>query len=319
MLSQPIGKASRYIYQMNTSEITPRNYKWFSAGSVAVLLISFFLPWVSWKDELVNGFFMPAGKFFSLSDQNFGLSNPFPQFGFAVNIFWLIPFLAILIFVFIFLKRKTIPFTFITAALSLMLAMIFVLFSRTLIDLGVGSNIYSMLKPGIYLHTIAAITLILTSFPVKKYSTKIIWLAMGPLLAYGGYKIGEKYVMSQNFSNTETLIAEYSVNAIDLIREFAANDSMANKKYQEKIISVNGNVSQVERMSDSTTNIRFDDITGSYIIFSFDKEHLNNLKDIKAGDSLSLKGSCSGSILSQILGTTSISFKRSTLNKIKQQ
>lgn len=81
------------------------------------------------------------------------------------------------------------------------------------------------------------------------------------------------------------------------------------------MIEVKGRASRVEVLSDSTGNILFSDSTGSYIIFSFEKEQFNALQAIKAGDSISAKGSCSGSIHSEILGTNSISFKRSTLNK----
>ena len=43
---------------------------------------------------------------------------------------------------------------------------------------------------------------------------------------------------------------------------------------------------------------------------------LAKLKTIsKTGDIVSIKGTCSGSITSEILGNTSISFKRSALNK----
>jgi len=284
----------------------------------AVLLVSFFLPWVSWKDKLVSGYHMPSGKFFSISDKEFGLANPFPQFDFAFNIFWLIPALTLLLIIFLFLKRKTFSYSFTAGALSLSLVMVFFLFTGTLIDLGVGNNIFGMLKPGIYIHTFSAMGLILTAFPVKNILTKFIWLLVGPLLAYGGYMIGEKYAMSANHIDTETSKPAYTVKAIDFIQEFAKNDSAANNKYNDKIIEVNGIVSGIERSADSTTTIQFADTTGSYIIFSFEKEQLDEVKNIKPGDVLSLKGSCSGSIFSEILGTTSISFKRSTLNKIKQ-
>jgi len=284
-----------------------------------VLFVSFFLPWVSWKDILVSGYDMPSGKFFRISDTEFGLANPFPQFDFAFNIFWLIPALTLLLIVFLFLKKNTVPYSFAMGALSLSLVMVFFLFTGTLIDLGVGDNIFGMLKPGIYVHAFSATGLILTAFPVKNILTKFIWLLVGPLLAYGGYMIGEKYAMSANHIDTETSKPAYTVNAIDFIQEFTKNDSAANNKYNDKIIEINGIVTGIERSADSTTTIQFADTTGSYVIFSFEKDQLDKVKNIKQGDELSIKGSCSGSIFSDILSTTSISFKRSTLNKIKQK
>jgi len=90
---------------------------------------------------------------------------------------------------------------------------------------------------------------------------------------------------------------------------------VTNKKYLDKTLVVNGNASAVEVLADSTSTIKFSDSTGSYAIFSLEKNQLDQVKNIKSGDAVSLKGVCSGSIFSEILGTTSISFKRATLNK----
>ncbi len=124
-----------------------------------------------------------------------------------------------------------------------------------------------------------------------------------------------KYIMGETHAATENVKADYTVNSADLIKEFITNDTATNKKYIEKILVVNGNASAVEVLADSTSTIKFEDSTGSYVIFSFEKNQLDQVKNIKKGDAVSLKGVCSGSIFSEILGTTSISFKRATLNK----
>ena len=38
---------------------------------------------------------MPTGDFFVTAKEQFGVENPFPQFSYAFNIFWLIPVAAI--------------------------------------------------------------------------------------------------------------------------------------------------------------------------------------------------------------------------------
>jgi hypothetical protein len=122
-------------------------------------------------------------------------------------------------------------------------------------------------------------------------------------------------VATKKFADTKDRKAAYTVNALDFIREFQQNDSAANKKYTDKIITVNGTVSEIEA-ADTTLNIKFiDTTTGSYAIFAFQQQYLSEAKTIKPGDSVSVKGSCSGSIYSNILETTVITFKRSTLNK----
>ncbi len=123
-------------------------------------------------------------------------------------------------------------------------------------------------------------------------------------------------VATEKFADTSNRKAAYSVNANELIKEFLDNDSAANAKYADKIITVNGTVSELESPDSSTVNVKFVDSTsGSYIIFAFQEQHLEEGKSLKTGDTVSIKGSCSGSIYSDILETTSITFKRAALNK----
>lgn len=257
---------------------------------------------------------MPIGSFFSLSEKVGGPENPFPQFSFSFYLFWLIPVLAISIIALVLLKKKASLIAFVAGALSLSLLAVYFLFSRTLLDFGVGTKVSSMIQPGFYVNAFAAILLIITAFPVKRMVTKLIWLVVGPVFAYGAYMIGEKYIMSETHSATENVKADYTVNSVDLIKEFLANDTATNRKYLDKTMVINGNTSAVEILADSTSTIRFADSTGSYAIFSLEKSELPQVKNIKTGDMVSLKGVCSGSIFSEILGTTSISFKRAILN-----
>lgn len=123
------------------------------------------------------------------------------------------------------------------------------------------------------------------------------------------------YIATEKFADTKDRQAAFTVNATDFIREFEKDDKAANKKYAEKIITVNGIVSEIEA-ADTTVNIKFIDTTsGSYAIFAFQERYIAEAKTLKVGDTASIKGSCSGGILSEILGTESITFKRCTLNK----
>ena len=122
------------------------------------------------------------------------------------------------------------------------------------------------------------------------------------------------YFFTEKFTDTAERKADYAVNAVDIIKEFQQNDSLANKKYTEKIISVRGIVSGIEA-ADTTVNIKMSDTaTGDYIIFAFQQQHLSDAKKLKEGELVSIKGSCSGGIYSQILETRYISFKRAALD-----
>lgn len=123
------------------------------------------------------------------------------------------------------------------------------------------------------------------------------------------------YIFTVKFNDTKDEKPAFNVKALDLIHEFKTNDSLANKKYAEKILTVSGLVTEIES-ADSTLNIKLGDtLTGSYAIFAFQQQHLNEAKSIKKGDSISIKGSCSGGAYSEILESEFITFKRCAINK----
>ncbi len=122
------------------------------------------------------------------------------------------------------------------------------------------------------------------------------------------------YIFTDSFSDTAKEKAAYTFNAQDFIKEFQQNDSASNKKYAEQIITINGRVTEVEQ-ADTTVNIKMaDTTTGSYVIFAFQQQDIANVKKIKQGDSVSIKGSCSGGVYSDILETEFITFKRCSIN-----
>ena len=122
------------------------------------------------------------------------------------------------------------------------------------------------------------------------------------------------FVFTEKFSDTSEISPAFTVTAIDLIHEFEKNDSLANKKYAEKVMVVNGEVSEVEGV-DSTVNIKMADSTsGSYVIFAFQQQDKGLAEKIKVGEKVSIKGSCSGGAFSKILETEYITFKRCAIN-----
>jgi hypothetical protein len=133
------------------------------------------------------------------------------------------------------------------------------------------------------------------------------------LLAGGGGVIWGLFTLK--YDDTATVKADYTVNALEFIKEFKQDMAGANKKYSEKIIVVNGTVSAIEA-ADTTANIKMIDTTnGAYIIFAFQQQHLNEAKQMKEGEKVSIKGSCSNGAFSTILETEYISFKRCAVNK----
>ena len=273
------------------------------------LLASFFLPWVNWGGSHISGYAMPAGDFFKAAETKYYLSNPFPKLSFAFWAFLLIPVISIAIILLSVSKKKTGLLPYIAGFLSLSLIALYILFTAY----GSGKSPWSSIETGGWIHLVAAIGLIVTAGE-SSLLKKIGWLVAGPVLVFASFKLTEKYIMGQTQKETTAVKADYTVRSDELIKEFLTNDTAANKKYLEKVLIVNGNASAVDILADSTSTIKFADSTGSYAIFSLEKDQLEKIRIIKAGDAVSLKGVCSGSIFSEILGTTSISFKRAILN-----
>ncbi|MGF2412675.1 OB-fold protein [Ferruginibacter sp.] len=135
------------------------------------------------------------------------------------------------------------------------------------------------------------------------------------LLALVAGAIAIWFIFTEKFTDITKREAAFTVNAMDFLKEFQTNDSLANTKYLEKIITVNGRVSETEA-ADTTINIKMiDTATDAYIIFAFQQQHLAEAKQLKEGDSISIKGSCSGGTYSEILETEFVTFKRCAINK----
>ncbi|NOT51343.1 MAG: hypothetical protein HOP10_08720 [Chitinophagaceae bacterium] len=293
--------------------------KWLTVAFAAGLLVSFFLPWVMWKDAALSGNAMPAGQFFTAAKDKFGVDNPFPQISFAFKIFWLIPLSALAVIAFTLMKKNILWPAIVAGLLSLSLALVYFLFSKSMVDqLGVSESAWSMTKPWLFITVITAVAVVLTAAN-GRWLLKT-GLILGTVAATViGFTIvskkAEKKIFDETFTSIENIKADYTVTATGLINEFMANDSLANQKYREKIVSVSGITSAVKVQGDSTVNIEFADSTGSYIVFPMEKGLYQKASTVKQGDVVSLKGSCSGSLYSDILGITSISFKRTTFNK----
>ncbi len=309
--SQPTRFPDRLSICM-TQTTTNRNPIHLLAASA--LLVSFFLPWVKWEKYNMTGLDLPAGHFFATSADKFGLDNPYPGLSFTFYIFLLIPVLTI-VASFLHLKgKKAGLIAAIAGSLSLALATMYVVFTHTLLDLGVGKSLAGMVQPALYIHVIAALLFIWTSRP-DGILLKAGWILIGPVIAYGSYSIIKQKVETATFSSTASEKAVYTVNAQELILEFISSDSAANKKYTDKVLVVNGRISELEA-ADSTINVKFTDSTsGSYAIFDFQAADVEAAKKLAVGDSVSIKASCSGGIFSRLRQATVINFKRSAINQ----
>ena len=149
--------------------------------------------------------------------------------------------------------------------------------------------------------------------PKNKKVLRWSFIAAGALLVIGAAVYF--YYATLTHDDTASLKADYQVEAIPFIKEFEKDHKAANKKYGEKIIAVKGIVTETEP-ADTTMNIKIiDTVSNSFIIFAFQEQHLSEPKTVKVGDTVSIKGSFSAGIFSEIMEVVKIDFKRSALNK----
>jgi tRNA_anti-like len=281
-----------------------------------LLAASFFMPWIVWDGAAVKGSDMPSGSFFTIAEDKSGIANPFPDLSFAFYIFYLIPALSLVIITATLLKKNTFWLAALAGALSISLLIVYCLFTDNIAENGLITT--SSKEIWLFVHAASAVLLILTA-GAGRWPLKLAIILLTVLGTYFGFKAVsgklEKDLLTEGHETTDQVKTDFTVSADTLIKEFIANDTASNNKYREKMLEVSGLVNATEIAADSTSTLKFADSTGSYAIFSIEKTELEKVKAIKTGDIVTVKGICSGSIFSEILGTTSVNFKRSILKQ----
>lgn len=123
------------------------------------------------------------------------------------------------------------------------------------------------------------------------------------------------YIFNTEFDKTQEINPDYILSSFQLIQEFDKSNLESNKKFSDKIVQISGEVNDIE-YADTSINIKMTSAeTSSYIIFSFQSDNMAAAKKIKKSDQISIKGSCSGAIYSDILEANAISFKRCVIIK----
>lgn len=93
--------------------------------------------------------------------------------------------------------------------------------------------------------------------------------------------------------------AKYSLTASELVSDFEKNENSANEKYLNKIVKINGVVTNVtENQNEISVSLEGDGMSG--INCSFSKETLDKTK-IAKGDKVFIKGICTGFLMDVVL------------------
>ncbi|MEY3983946.1 MAG: hypothetical protein RL160_1505 [Bacteroidota bacterium] len=113
----------------------------------------------------------------------------------------------------------------------------------------------------------------------------VVLLAAAGYGAYIYFKKAERVMSGQ---------AAYSMTTSQLLSAFEQNEDSANKKYLNQIIEVTGNIESISPDSLGTNILLGTDNPMAGVNCRFDKEVSEKIKNLKANDSIKLKGQCTG-------------------------
>lgn len=104
-----------------------------------------------------------------------------------------------------------------------------------------------------------------------------------------------------------TLSPDIKIEAKDLVNEFRNNETEANKQFVDKILLVNGKVTNVETDANGQITLFLDGNDPlSAVVCSFSKDETITSGDKVQGTELSIKGKCTGMLMDVILNECSI-------------
>lgn len=131
---------------------------------------------------------------------------------------------------------------------------------------------------------------------IKWWLLIVILVSLG--IAYGWKEYNRK------LKSTFDINSFASTTSSSLVKEFEADETKANKKYNDQVVSVKGIIQSIE-LTDSTQRIILNGQTGG-VIGELEKSERKKAVQLKVGDSLILKGVCTGFLMDVILVRTII-------------
>lgn len=135
----------------------------------------------------------------------------------------------------------------------------------------------------------------------KKIIRNILIALLIIFVVVGAYIYKE---FTRTHKDTAHLKPDYSLAATDLIKEFENNELGSNKKYGDKVISVEGILKEVIKDEMGFYSLALGDSNSmSAVRCSIDSVHGNEATAVKNGSLIAVKGICSGFNADDMLGS----------------
>ncbi len=121
-------------------------------------------------------------------------------------------------------------------------------------------------------------------------------LTIGIIVAFIGYKMYNKPHV-----NVAETASDISLIANDILNDFTSDEDLANTKYLEKIIEVKGVISELKiEEGKGIITLKTEDDFGS-VLCHLSPEETNKIDTLKVGQTILLKGICTGFLMDVIL------------------
>jgi hypothetical protein len=131
----------------------------------------------------------------------------------------------------------------------------------------------------------------------KKYRVFLV-AAFSMTLIVGLYGYRE---YNRSLPDTHGLEPAFRLEASSFIKQFETDESTANAKYADKTISVHG-VAHTIQTTDTTATIFVNDgYSNTSVICQFGRENNEEIRDLKKGELVTIKGICSGYLMDVVM------------------
>ncbi|HCW07295.1 MAG TPA: hypothetical protein DGG95_08020 [Cytophagales bacterium] len=113
------------------------------------------------------------------------------------------------------------------------------------------------------------------------------------------------YLFNKKPLDTREQNADFELTSEQLVNEFSANETSASAKYADKVLFVTGKVNEINLNSATVFLESGDPLAG--VTCSFYPDEAPQLKELRVGQVVKIKGKCTGKLADVVLNNCSLS------------
>jgi len=140
-----------------------------------------------------------------------------------------------------------------------------------------------------------------------------VFFSLLVIIGAAGIYIYREY--NRSHRDTAELKPNYTISATELLKEFEIDEKSSNNKYWDKVLKVDGIIKELIKDEKDFYSVSLGDTASlSSVRCSIDSLHSNEAASLQKGNSVVIKGICTGFNADELLGSDVI-LVRSVINK----